>query len=182
MWPVTRAGTQPPLQPRDQACLARDGRDRHGGQRQPGHPRRAGCGQRRTDHRLRSSVGRCGIGAQKVQHPDRLPPLPPGQKCGKADHAPVLPRDDGRVISQPTDRKAPHGKAALVLILMLWLTAIGSFVQTFPSQRESRGDFLTDGSFIVLCAIATILLLRAPRIPTATTPTTAAIAPTDPRS
>jgi hypothetical protein len=45
------------------------------------------------------------------------------------------------------------------LVLLTWVTMIGSFVETFPAERGGAG-FLTNGSFIVLGAIATVLVMH----------------------
>lgn len=51
-----------------------------------------------------------------------------------------------------------HGKGAWMLLLLIWVTMIGAFVETFPADRGAPG-FLVNGSFIVLGAIATAMVL-----------------------
>ncbi len=54
-----------------------------------------------------------------------------------------------------------HGKAALILIVLIWVTMIGSFVQTIAGGSGAE-NYLVNGSFIVLGAIATAMTLRKP--------------------
>ncbi|MCC6795449.1 MAG: hypothetical protein IT366_10045 [Candidatus Hydrogenedentes bacterium] len=54
-----------------------------------------------------------------------------------------------------------HGKAALILVLLIWITMIGSFGQTFAGGSGAE-NYLVNGSFIVLGAIATAMTLRKP--------------------
>ncbi|MDZ4858636.1 MAG: hypothetical protein SGI88_06605, partial [Candidatus Hydrogenedentes bacterium] len=51
------------------------------------------------------------------------------------------------------------GKGALILILLLWMTAVGGFVQHFPGNHGGS-HMLVDASFVLLCAIATAMLLK----------------------
>jgi hypothetical protein len=50
-----------------------------------------------------------------------------------------------------------HGKGAFILILLVWITMIGSFVQTFPADGGGF-DFFMNASFIVFGAIVTAML------------------------
>lgn len=54
-----------------------------------------------------------------------------------------------------------YGKGALILTLLVWITMIGSFVQTFPADRGGVA-IVTYASFIVFGAIVTAMVLSAP--------------------
>lgn len=54
------------------------------------------------------------------------------------------------------------GKGALVLILLLWITVIGAFVQGH-SGALNEGQVLVDGSFLVLATVATAMVLALSR-------------------
>ncbi|HRI86874.1 MAG TPA: hypothetical protein PLJ47_05010 [Candidatus Hydrogenedentes bacterium] len=56
--------------------------------------------------------------------------------------------------------RTAYGKGALVLILLLWLSAIGGFIQHFPSNHRG-GHMLVDASFVFLCALGSLLLLKS---------------------
>jgi hypothetical protein len=51
-----------------------------------------------------------------------------------------------------------YGKGAFVFILLMWVTVIGAFVQSFPGAQSEKFP-LVDASFIVLASIATAMVL-----------------------
>lgn len=79
------------------------------------------------------------------------------------------------------DKLAPapataFGKGALILVFLVWVTMIGSFVQTFAGERGAAG-LVMYASFIICGAIVTAMVLR----PRGVVPPGECIAPRDTR-
>ena len=77
--------------------------------------------------------------------------------------------------------RTPYGKGALVLILLMWVTVIGAFVQDLPALG-SEGELFVNLGFLTLASIATWMLLSQHDTALhATVPVTATVAPSDAR-
>lgn len=51
-----------------------------------------------------------------------------------------------------------YGKGVALLLLVLWVTAVGSFAQTLPAAKEG-GFPLVDATFVLMCAVVTAMVL-----------------------
>lgn len=71
-----------------------------------------------------------------------------------AVYALYLYQRDRLVVAPATAR----GKAVLLLVLLLWISAVGAFVETFPAGFDT-GAMLVHTSFVALAAVVTMMAL-----------------------